>query len=256
MWQAGWHFTQWQHIARSLLSLSPTCLCRRLFSLFLYLCLSHFLFWSFFLKRFSSSSLCNCVLFSFFPFMLLFFTFWIDFSFFPPLILLFQSLFPLSLTLSQSPLALLTLWASNGCVEKLGCKTQTASGEFLSSCVHVWAYVHVHYGVSCLFYCDIYFSGSSTMTHIVLQLLRCEQILKYQEYFIPCIAAHSVYEECRTIAFVLYCVLHLWRCPWARSLYMLACFWIMCMVSAIIETPHPTYPQSVLHHYCREVLRY
>lgn len=52
MWQAGWHFTQWQHIARSLLSLSPTCLCRRLFSLFLYLCLSHFLFWSFFLKDF------------------------------------------------------------------------------------------------------------------------------------------------------------------------------------------------------------
>lgn len=43
MWQAGWHFTQWQHIARSLLSLSrlSPCLCHCRF--FSFLCSVFFL---------------------------------------------------------------------------------------------------------------------------------------------------------------------------------------------------------------------
>lgn len=36
------------------------------------------------------------------------------------------------------------------------------------------------------------------MTHIVLQLLRCNRILsltEYPEYLVPCIAVHTVYEK-------------------------------------------------------------
>lgn len=73
MWQAGWHFTQWQHIARLILALSllVSCLCSRFPSrssavfLFHVIFLLNFLFFSHFLYIFSfllypfMSLLCN-----------------------------------------------------------------------------------------------------------------------------------------------------------------------------------------------------
>lgn len=155
MWQAGWHFTQWQHIACSLLLLSlfSSLVFVIVFSLFCLFCFLlfedflslHFLCYAFKkiknkIQPFPVSAPCLSWLFT-----LLFF------SSTTPLAL--SASFFLSVTFSQSVLPPPLFHVSDGCVEKLVARLKKHPGEFLASCVHACgcACMRAHNGVSCLF---------------------------------------------------------------------------------------------------------
>lgn len=157
MWQAGWHFTQWQHIARSLLSLSllSPCLCHRLFSVFCARFFPIFTLVSFF-EDFFLFTFCYFFLISSYALFL---------SWLPNLLFFLSTShyslsasFFLSVALSQSLLPLFQ--ASNGYVEKLVARLKQHLGIFSTSCVCVC--MCAYHGVSCLF----------NVTHISLHLPR------------------------------------------------------------------------------------
>lgn len=176
MWQAGWHFTQWQHIARSPLSLFSLCL---------------------FLYALSFS-------------LLLLFLFWRSLSFFVFSVLSFSSISSapyLSLTVDFLSLALclsLSLlplpFSPKLLMKKLVVGLKQHLGIFSMPCwmdERICVCGCVHYELSCLFIVTC-ISLLLPRSHIVPLLLRCDRILnltEHPEYFILCIALHTVWRE-------------------------------------------------------------
>lgn len=242
MWQAGWHFTQWQHIAFS----APTHAFVIVFSLSLCSVFLHL----------------SCFFFEYFlPFHFLCFIFFLTSFFSLSFLLSFLSASHfLSVSSSQSRLPPPLFTASNGCVEKLVERLKQHLGIFSTSCCCVRVWVRI---MKCLVF---------LLWHIFLSSFHndpyCADAVKMWQ--------NTQFDRTSRICNPLHCCTYsIWakqKKSFAAAVsgthdvslsknLLYACvllFWTTCRTSHY-RIPHPAsmHPQSVLHYYCSsEVLHY